>query len=258
MQLISKAPDATVFLSTAALIVGVFLAAAAAALVGYLPKTLVELMLPVKSSSSDDRYISLIRGLLFTLLMINAVGTTLLFALLFADTLTSMQPVWVWIGFFYTIFVIIANLGAVSMMYLGPISARRRRRSVAAAPKIAQAKTPDAGAVSRETIAQTVSGSVSDQMMRNFHGRASASLVFGFAAGIMTGAFIKRSGWRTRRVPPPRRPHGLPSCGLEPHGRDIRWLDGLPWPPYDHSDPLHPLARRQGRWPFRSIRAVAK
>jgi len=195
MQIISKAPDATVLLSTAALIVGVFLAAAAAALIGYLPKTLAELMRPAKVSTSEDKYLRLLRAILFALLMINAIGTAFLFTLLFANTMTSIRPVWVWIGFFYTLFVITANLGVVSMTYLGPISARRRRRATTSAPRSAQETTLRTAAPSSESIDRPIS----DRALQNARRRTSVSLAFGFAAGIVTGILFRQSGKQSKR-----------------------------------------------------------
>src|SRR5690348_12912888 len=121
MPVISKAPDATVFLSTAALIIGIFLAATAAALVASLPNDPQQLARPVDKLDNETRYRRLLRAALFSLLIVNTVGTLFSFTLLLADTLTAVQPAWIWVAFSYTLLVIVANLSAVSLIYLMPM-----------------------------------------------------------------------------------------------------------------------------------------
>jgi hypothetical protein len=125
MQTISRAPDATVFLSTAALIVGIFLTAAGAALASNLPQRLEEIMQPASLASRNERYARLVRAVLAVLLIANTFGTLFPFCLLAVDTVGSIQASWIWIVFSYTVCVIFVNLGAVSTIYLGPILARR-------------------------------------------------------------------------------------------------------------------------------------
>lgn len=127
MPVISKAPDATVFLSTAALIIGIFLAATAAALVASLPDDPKQLARPVDKLGNEARYRRLLRASLFSLLIVNTVGTLFSFTLLLADTLTAVQSAWIWVAFSYTLLVIVANLSAVSLIYLMPMRAHRRR-----------------------------------------------------------------------------------------------------------------------------------
>jgi hypothetical protein len=127
MPVISKAPDATVFLSTAALIIGIFLAATAAALVASLPDDPKQLARPVDELDNEARYRRLLRASLFSLLTVNTVGTLFSFTLLLADTLTEVQSAWIWVAFSYTLLVIVANLSAVSLIYLMPMRAHRRR-----------------------------------------------------------------------------------------------------------------------------------
>jgi|SRR5262249_18547900 len=129
MELIARAPDGTVFLSTAALIVGIFLAVVAAALVSSLPERLEGLMRPSSRKDANERYRKLIRVNLFILLLVNTLGTLIPLSLLAIDTITTIQPTWIWISFAYTIFVILVNLAAVSMIYIGPmISTRLAKR----------------------------------------------------------------------------------------------------------------------------------
>lgn len=127
MPVISKAPDATVFLSTAALIIGIFLAATAAALVASLPDDPKQLARPVDKLDNEARYRRLLRASLFSLLIANTVGTLFSFTLLLADTLTAVQSAWIWVAFSYTLLAIVANLSAVSLIYLMPMRAHRRR-----------------------------------------------------------------------------------------------------------------------------------
>lgn len=127
MPVISKAPDATVFLSTAALIIGIFLAATAAALVASLPDDPKQLARPVDKLDNEARYRRLLRASLFSLLIVNTVGTLFSLTLLLADTLTAVQSAWIWVAFSYTLLVIVANLSAVSLIYLMPMRAHRRR-----------------------------------------------------------------------------------------------------------------------------------
>lgn len=128
MLVISRAPDATVFLSTAALIIGIFLAATAAALVSALPGDPKQLARPVGRLDNEAEYRRLLRMALFSLLIVNTFGTLFTLTLLLVDTLTTVQSAWVWVAFSYTLIVIFVNLGAVSAMYLVPMAARRRRR----------------------------------------------------------------------------------------------------------------------------------
>jgi hypothetical protein len=125
MQTITRAPDATVFLSTAALIVGVFLTAAAAALASNLPQRLEEITQPASQASRNERYARLVRAILSVLLIANTLGTLFPFSLLAVDTVGRIQAFWIWVVFSYTVCVIFVNLGAVSTIYLGPILARR-------------------------------------------------------------------------------------------------------------------------------------
>lgn len=123
--MIKSAPDATVFLSTATLVAGVFLTAAAAALVSNLPKRLEELTRPAYLANRDERYARLVRSTLAVLLITNTIGTLFPLSLLVIDTVEPIQSPWVWIAFSYTVYVIFINLAAVSMIYLGPVFARR-------------------------------------------------------------------------------------------------------------------------------------
>jgi hypothetical protein len=125
MQTINQAPDATVFLSTAALIVGIFLTAAAAALASSLPRRLEELTQPASEANRNERYARLIRAILSVLLITNTAGTLFPFTLLAIDTVGRVQAAWIWVVFSYTVCVIFVNLGAVSTIYLGPVLARR-------------------------------------------------------------------------------------------------------------------------------------
>jgi hypothetical protein len=125
MQTINRAPDATVFLSTAALIVGIFLTAAAAALASNLPSRLEELTQPASKADRNERYARLIRTILTVLLITNTAGTLFPFLLLAVDTVGRIQAAWIWVVFSYTVCVIFVNLGAVSTIYLGPILARK-------------------------------------------------------------------------------------------------------------------------------------
>src|SRR5689334_16609447 len=105
--MISKAPDATVFLSTAALIIGIFLTVTAAGLASSLPEDQKELARPIGPVDNKFRYRQFIRGTLSLLLIVNTVGTLSPFSLLLVNTLTTIQSAWIWVVFSYTLFVII-------------------------------------------------------------------------------------------------------------------------------------------------------
>jgi hypothetical protein len=127
--LVARAPDATVMLSTAALIVGVFLAVVAAALAGNLPSRSEYMARPAGTPELEFKYQKLVRAILFLLVVINTFGTLFPFTLLFVNTLRSLESAWIWIAFLYTLFVIIVNLSVVSLIYLSPAVARRRQRT---------------------------------------------------------------------------------------------------------------------------------
>jgi hypothetical protein len=144
MQLVARAPDATLFLSTAALIIGIFLTAVAVALVANLPARSEYLARPAGISELDDRYKRFVRGVLFSLLIINTFGTLFPFSLLFVESMIRIQSFWILIAFVYTLFVVFANLGAVSLVYVSPAIVRRRqRRGVEAAPNGTGAEAAD-------------------------------------------------------------------------------------------------------------------
>lgn len=126
MQLIAGAPDATVFLSTAALIIGIFLTVVSAALASNLPGKLEDLIRPVDRSNRDEWYPKAIRRALLVLVITNTFGVLLPFVLLAVNTVMPIESAWVWVVLSWSICVIVINLGAVATIFVGPISARRR------------------------------------------------------------------------------------------------------------------------------------
>lgn len=187
--MIDRAPDATVFLSTAALIIGVFLTVVAAALASSLPEKLEDLTRPADAANRDQRYKRGVRRTLFTLLIANTLGTLFPFTLLLIDTVESIQSVWVWVVFSYSVCVIVINLGAVSAIYLGPFLARRRvpvSNSITAMGKISVVPL------------NAKPAEVTDDAFRNLSTRgarwhSSTGIAVGIAIGLLAGTRLKRT-----------------------------------------------------------------
>jgi hypothetical protein len=124
--MIAKAPDATAFLSASAVIIGIFLTVVTAALVSSLPDRLEDLIRPTNRDDPSEWYTRAIRSTLFILIITNTLGTLFPFTLLVVDTMMSIPSAWVWVAFSYSIYAVIINLGAVSAIFIGPMSVRRR------------------------------------------------------------------------------------------------------------------------------------
>jgi hypothetical protein len=124
--MIARAPDATVFLSTSALIVGIFLTVVTAALVSSLPDRLEDLIHPLNRANHNERYTRAVRSGLFILIITNTVGTLFPFTLLVVNTMGPIPSAWIWVSFSYSICIIIVNLSAVSAIFIGPMSVRRK------------------------------------------------------------------------------------------------------------------------------------
>src|ERR1035438_6254864 len=67
--MIARAPDATVFLSTSALIIGIFLTVVTAALASNLPARLEDLIHPLNRGDYNEWYRKAIRSVLFILII---------------------------------------------------------------------------------------------------------------------------------------------------------------------------------------------
>jgi hypothetical protein len=131
--MLPQTADASAFLSTATLIIGVFLTVTIAALASSLPNKLEELTRPLDRKNRDDWYARFIRFGLFILIVTNTIGTIFLSTLLAINTMRPILDAWIWVGFSYLIYVILINLSAVSAIFIGPMSARKRRAARSAA-----------------------------------------------------------------------------------------------------------------------------
>jgi hypothetical protein len=187
--LIARASDATAFLSTAALIIGIFLTVVAAAFASSLPEKLEELMRPASMANRDERYRKLIRTGLFVLLIANTIGTLIPFTLLVVNTLASIQPAWIWVVFSYTVSVIFINLGAVSTMYLGPVLARRRLR----ASNSIKERGNNVTVVSNSALYSPADNACRNLPIRNTRWHSPIAIVTGIIVGLLVGARLKRS-----------------------------------------------------------------
>ena len=125
MQWTSRAADATVFLSTATVMTGFFLAAVATAVVSNSNLPMRREDLEPDPANADQPLAKLVRKILFTLLIINTSGTLIPFILLFFDTVTRIRSFWVFVAFIDTLLAIFVNLGTASLIYLAPMIARR-------------------------------------------------------------------------------------------------------------------------------------
>lgn len=189
MRLIAHANDATAFLSTAALIVGIFLTVTAAAFASSLPDKPEELMRPALMASRDEKYRRLIRASLVTLLIVNTVGTLFPFTLLAIDTVAAIQSAWLWVVFAYTVGVIFVNLGAVSTMYLGPILARRRLHI----QKSFHESGDERGTVPEPAPHRPVNNAYRDLPIRGPRWSSPIAIAAGIIVGILVGNRLKRS-----------------------------------------------------------------
>lgn len=125
MRPLEQAPDATVFFSTATLLLGVFLTVTAAALASYIPQRSDELV--DAPDAKDARYRSFLRGTLIVLVLTNAVGTLLALTCLFLESIEPLAAAWAVVVLACTVIVTLANLLAVSAIYIAPALVRRRR-----------------------------------------------------------------------------------------------------------------------------------
>jgi hypothetical protein len=161
MQLVAQAPDATMFLSTSALIIGIFLTVVSAALASNLPDRLEDLISAPNRANRVEWYPRAIRRFLFVLIVTNTLGTLFPFVLLAVNTVTPINPAWVWVSFSYSICVILVNLGAVSTIFVGPIRVRRKlahhrfdigneSKDVIVSPAPSKAARPDRPSPTRE------------------------------------------------------------------------------------------------------------
>jgi hypothetical protein len=126
MSNLEKAPDATVFLSTCALLLGVFLTVTAAALANLIPAEPEELVDP--STDKNSRYRAGIRRVLFALVLINVAGTLLSIICLYFESVGPLGLPWGFVVLVYTVAVVFANFSIVCGMYVAPGLVRRRRR----------------------------------------------------------------------------------------------------------------------------------
>lgn len=188
--MIARASDATAFLSTAALIVGIFLTVAAAAFASSLPEKLEELMRPVSKANRDERYRKLIRAGLFALLVANTVGTLFPFTLLITNTMTSVQSAWIWVAYSYTVSIIVINLGAVSTIYLGPILARRRLHTPNSSTREREDKSLTA---SNPTPRTPTNNACSNLSIRRARWHSPVTIAAGVVLGLLIGIRFKRS-----------------------------------------------------------------
>jgi hypothetical protein len=189
MRLIAHANDATAFLSTAALIVGIFLTVTAAAFASSVPDKPEELMRPAPMASRDERYRKLIRAALVTLLVANTVGTIFPFTLLVINTVAAIQSAWIWVVFSYTVSVIFINLGAVSTMYLGPILARRRLRI----SRSFHESGNEWAAVPEPKFHKPAKNAYRDLSIRGPRWNSPIAIAAGIIVGILVGTRLKRS-----------------------------------------------------------------
>ena len=187
--MIARAPDATVFLSTASLITGIFLTVVAAAFAQGLPERLEDLMRPAEAEIRDERYARLLRATWFILLIANTFGTLFSFTLLLFDTVRSVQYAWIWVAFSYLVFIIFINLGAVSTIYLGPFLVRRRRLAV----NSSTVRDNDKVLPSNPRSSEATNDAFRHQSTLDARWYTSAGITVGIVIGFLAGIHIKRT-----------------------------------------------------------------
>jgi hypothetical protein len=187
MQLIARAPDATVFLSTSALIIGIFLTVVTAALASNLPARLEDLIHPLNRGDYNEWYRKAIRSVLFILIIINTLGTLFPFTLLAINTMAPIEAAWVWVAFSYSICVIFINLGAVSTIFIGPIGARRKLRG-----SNFNTDNENKGVILNSATSEVGVKAVRYPPTRGARCHAPVGVVLGIAIGLMAAIRFKR------------------------------------------------------------------